>query len=80
MAGSDDDSLQKEVEAFVNSVVERSLPATEQCLNTYRCAQEQDLVCQQVIEYCQKGWPRKGLVKPDNAPYWKVRGSLTVCN
>ena len=36
----DDDSLQEEVEAFVNGVVEHSLPATEQRLNTYRCAQE----------------------------------------
>ena len=80
VAGSDDNSLQEEVEAFVDGVVERSLPATEQRLNTYRCAREQDPVCQQVIEYCRTGWPRKGLVKPDIAPYWKVRGSLTVCN
>jgi len=35
----DDNSLQEEVEAFVNSVVERSLPATEQRVNTYRHAQ-----------------------------------------
>ena len=56
------------------------VPATEQHLNTYWCAQGQDLVCQQVIKYCRKGWPRKRLVKPDIAPYWKVRGSLTVCN
>ena len=80
MAGSDDNSLQAEVEVFVDGVVERSLPATEKCLNTYRCAQEQDPVRQQVIEYCRTGWPRKGLVKPDIAPYWKVQGSLTVCN
>ena len=80
VAGDEDDTLQKEVEVFVNAVVERSLPATEQRLNMYRCAQEQDPVCQQVIEHCRKGWPRKGLVNPDIAPYWKVRGSLTVCN
>ena len=30
VAGSDDNSLQEEVEAFVDGVVERSLPATEQ--------------------------------------------------
>ena len=64
----------------MNAVVEHSLPATEHRLNTYRCAQEQDPVCQQVIEHCRKGWPRKGLVKPNIAPYWKVRGSLMVCN
>ena len=54
MAGSDDDSLQEEVEAFVNGV-KCSLPATEHHLNTYRYAQEQDPVCQQVIEHCRKG-------------------------
>ena len=42
VAGSDDDSLQEEVEVVVNGIVEHSLPATEQCLNT--CIQEQDLV------------------------------------
>ena len=35
VAGDKDDTLQKEVEVFVNAVVERSLPATEQHLNTY---------------------------------------------
>jgi len=66
VVGDEDDSLQKEVEVFVNAVVEHSLPATER-LNMYRCAQEQDMVCQQVIEHCRKSWPRKGLVKPDIA-------------
>ena len=77
VVGDEDDSLQKEVEVFVNAVVECSLPATER-LNMYRCGQEQDPVCKEVIEHYRKGWPRKGLVKPDIAPYWKVRGSLTV--
>jgi len=36
----DDKSLQEEVEAFVDSVVERSLPATERRLDAYRHAQE----------------------------------------
>ena len=58
MAGDVDDSLQKKVELFVNAVVERSLSATGD-LNTYRGAREQDPLCQQVIEHCQKGWPRK---------------------
>ena len=52
VAGDEDDSLQKEVEVFVDAVVERPLPATEQCLNTYRCAHKQDPLCQQVIEHC----------------------------
>jgi len=68
----DDNSLQEEVEAFVNSVVERSLPATEQRLDAYRHAQEQDPVCQQVTEYCRQGWPRKRPSRPDIVPYWNA--------
>lgn len=45
VAGDDDDSLQEEVEAFVNGVV-YSLPAS------YKFAQEQDPICQQIMEYC----------------------------
>ena len=80
MSGNDDSSLQEEVEAYVDSNVQCSLPITEGRLNSYRRAQEQDPVCQQVTEYCKSGWPRKGLVTPEMAPYWKARASLTVCD
>ena len=80
VTGTADESLQEEVETFVNSVTEHSLPITEQRLETYRLAQEQDPVCQQVIEHCRTGWPRKGLVRPEVIAYWKARGSLTICN
>ena len=63
----------------MDSNVQSSLPITEQHLNSYRCVQQQDPVCQQVTEYCKNGLPRKGLVTPEFAPYWKVRASLTVC-
>ena len=53
---------------------------TEQHLNMYRREEEQDSVCQQVTEYCWTSWSTKGLAKPDIAPYWKVWGSLTLCN
>ena len=77
---SDDKALQEEVEVFVNSVTVHTLPATEQRLKTYRDAQGQDPVCQQVTEYCQHGWPRKRPTRPDVAPFWNARASLTVCN
>ena len=70
-----DSSLQSEVEAFVNGITQ-----TPQRLDEYRRAQEQDPVCQQIKEYCQQGWPRKGLVKPEVAPYWASHSSLTVCD
>lgn len=62
----------------MDSVVEHSLPITEQRLKIYQQAQEQDPVCQQVMEFCQHGWPRKEMVTPDIAPYHKARSSLTV--
>ena len=73
---SDDKALQEEVEVFVNSVTVHTLPATEQRLKTYRDAQGQDPVCQQVTEYCQYGWPRKRPTRPDVAPFWNARASL----
>lgn len=47
-------SLQKEVEVFVNSLT-KTLPASEQRLETYRQAQEQDEECMQVREYYKIG-------------------------
>ena len=41
------DSLQEEVETFVNSTT-KSLPATKQRLEMYSQAQKQDPVCSQV--------------------------------
>ena len=73
-------SFQKEVDAYVNCIVQECIPATEQRLDQYREAQEKDIVCQQVKEYCRNGWPRKGSVRPEIAPYWTARSSLTECN
>ena len=44
-------------ETFVSSIVEYSLPATKQRLNTYREAQGNDPVCKELKEYCHQGWP-----------------------
>ena len=80
VAGGEEDScLQTEVETFAVNVVE-SLPATPQCLNKYRQAQEQDPVCQQIAEYCRHGWPGKASVRQDVAPFWQWRDSITECN
>ncbi len=32
------------------------------------------------IEYCRAGWPRREGIDPTLQPYWKVRGSLTICD
>ena len=46
------DSLQEEVETFVYSMT-KSLPATEQRMETYRQTQEHDSVCSQVREFAE---------------------------
>ena len=70
-------TLQKEVEVFVNSLT-KTLPASEQRLEMYRQAQEQDEVCIQVREYCLMGWPKKQLISSYLTPYWKARDSLSA--
>ena len=78
LPGNSDNSLQEEVEAFVNGIVEHSLPATEQRLETYRNAQVEDSTCQQLTKYCQDGWPRKKSVRTDTAPFWRSKDFLSV--
>ena len=56
-----DRSLEEEVETFVDSITELTLPATKQRLNVYRQAQERDPVCAQVREYCSTEWPKSSL-------------------
>ena len=52
------------MDAYVNCIVQKCIPATEQHLDQ---AQEQDIICQQ--EYCHNGWPRKRSVRPEAALY-----------
>ena len=50
--------FQKEVDCFVDTVLD-SLPATEKQLLHIRQHQQEDEVCQTVASYCQSGWPEK---------------------
>ena len=73
-------SLQEEVETFVNSIKKLSLPATEQRLDTYRQSQ-QDPVCSQVREFCKTKWVNKKHVPQELMPYWKMKDNLlTICD
>ena len=40
----------------------------------------EDAECSKVREYCQTNWPAKYSIESSLKPYWKVRGSLTLCN
>lgn len=68
-----------EVEEFVSSAIIAALPASPSRLNVYRQAQKQDPTCQQIREFCVAGWPNKERVNRHLKPYWKVKGSFSVC-
>ena len=78
--GESGEELQEEVEAYVDHVTMSSIPATTHQLQTYRQAQMEDAECAKVREYCQTYWPAKHSIESSLKPYWKVRGSLTLCD
>ena len=52
----DEGVLSEEVEAYVDAVFE-CLPATERRLEEIHKHQEDGEVLQQIVKYCQSGWP-----------------------
>ena len=76
--GSKDEGvLSEEVEAYVNVVFE-CLPATEGRLEEIRKHQEEDQVLQQIVKYCQSGWPEQYDMPESLKPYFSVAAELTV--
>ena len=74
-----DESLQKEATAFVNLTMQY-FPAMEQRLQELRECQEQDTVCQKLVELCRSGWPEKSALPPDVKPYSPVSAQLSIEN
>ena len=74
-----DERLQKEATAFVNLTMQY-FPATEQRLQELRECQEQDTVCQKLVELCRSGWPEKSALPPDVKPYSPVSAQLSIEN
>lgn len=68
-------SKEREVEAFVDSVV-ASLPASKDRLEVYKRAQMEDPLCSQVVAFCHKGWPQ-AKTGPALQPYRLVQSELT---
>ena len=50
--------LKEDVQANVD-VNFQDLPATELRLEEIQRAQKNDLLCQEMVQYCQEGWPKK---------------------
>jgi len=69
--------LSEEAEAYVHAVFE-CLPATERRLEEIRQHQKEDTVLQNVIKYCQSGWPEQHDIPESVKPYYSVAVELTV--
>ena len=71
-----DKTFQAETDMFAAAAVE-NLPASPQCLDSYKTAQSEDPICSQIIQYCLQGWPSKYQIAPEVKPYWMARETLT---
>ena len=74
---SADTQFSKEVEAYVNLVLE-SFPATEKQLKRIQEAQTADAVCTQLYKYCEEEWPHKDLLPNAIKPYFQFSDELNV--
>ena len=57
-------NFEREVETFVEAVIDFTLP---QRLKLYRESRGKDEVCVQFREYCKAGWPEKALLSPTHS-------------
>lgn len=70
------EELEHEVEAQVRLVI-KSLPVKDEFLNQIAEAQNEDVICKKLIEYCQTQWPRKDKLPLLLAPYYQYRFDLS---
>ena len=71
------DMAEEEVEELGLAAV-ATLPASPHRLEVYRKAQRDDLVCQQLAEFCRSGWPKE--FDPALQPFWKDRAQFSKCD
>ncbi|ETX01927.1 MAG: hypothetical protein ETSY2_36450 [Candidatus Entotheonella gemina] len=74
-----DEALQQETTLYVNSVID-SLSAPEARLQEIKQHQEADEACQQIVQFCQSGWPVKSSLSPEVKPYFPLSAELSVEN
>ena len=60
------------------NVVLQHLPATEQRLEEIKQHQSGDDTCQQLIEFCQSGWPEKHSIPAAVKPYFPLAAEFSV--
>lgn len=79
VASTDDTQLQEETQTeFFASALISTLPASQDRLDEYRTAQQEDSTCRQLISFCKQGWPDRPQLQGHLSPYWQVRGELTL--
>ena len=64
---------------WIISLCHQYLLRITDCRNTGKHKME-DAECLKVRDYCQTHWPDKHSIESSLKPYWKVRGSLTLCD
>ena len=75
---SSESKLQDGADALLEVCISQ-LPASKWKLDEYRVSQAADPICSAVMYFCRNGWPDKS-GKADIAPYWKVKGQITICD
>ena len=76
---TDSFNLQESTETFISAVVE-TLPASASRLEQIAKAQSTDPILQQVIRFCQEGWPTNHMIKGSLRPYWCICSELSMHN
>jgi len=56
------------------------VPATPTWLEQLRKAQLEDKTLQNILNFCEQGWPTKNSLCNDLKPYWSVNDELTIHN
>lgn len=79
ITGASPKSVIDEVEGFVSSTAIAALQASPNRLKVYCQAQIDDNTCRQIMEFCRTRWPSKEWAHCHLKPFWKVRGSFTIC-
>lgn len=77
---TENETLEDECRVFVDLIVQQ-IPATKTKLKQIQEMQNEDLTCQQLRQYTQKGWPdHQKTVSEHLVPYWSHRADIHVAN
>ena len=74
-----DCTLEEEGNLYVNYVFQ-TLPATGKRLKEIKAHLQEDEVCKQIMDYCNKGWPQRCSLKGPVKLYAPFAAEITVQN